>query len=142
MDSDHFASLCLASVDASSGAIELACAGSSPALLCRAEGGMTQAGEAAKGLPLGVERGSAYSQESLALAPGDVLVLYTDGIVETMNAQGRQYGLKGLSAALRLSRGLAADAIARAIGEDLERFAGRSQPRDDRTLLVVKRIKA
>lgn len=142
VDSDHFASLCLASVDASSGAIELACAGRKPVLLCRAEGGQIETGEAAEGLPLGVERCSAYSQESLVLGPGDVLVLYTDGIVEALDAQGRQYGLKGLAAALRRSRGLCADAIARAIGEDLERFAGRSRSRDDRTLLVMKRIKA
>jgi phosphoserine phosphatase RsbU/P len=141
IDLDHYATLCLAAVDTSTGAVELANAGHQPAILCRAADGSLETIEV-KSLPIGVERGTAYSSARVALAEGDLLVLYTDGIVETMNPQGRQYGRKNLGAALQRLRELHPSQIAEKIGEDLLGFAGPTRPHDDRTVLVMKRSKA
>jgi serine phosphatase RsbU (regulator of sigma subunit) len=59
-----------------------------------------------------------------------------------MNAQGKQYGRKNLGMLLQRSRTLGSSAIADAIRDDLEQFAGHSLPHDDRTVLVMKRTKA
>ncbi len=141
VDSDHYASLCLASIDSRSGQAEIASAGHQSALLLRASDGSLEALDAAS-VPLGVARGTAYGQSSIGLSEGDVLVLYTDGIVEAMNAQGRQYGLKGLGSAVQRAKGLGAEGLAERIKEDLDQFAGLARPHDDRTILVIKRTRA
>jgi sigma-B regulation protein RsbU (phosphoserine phosphatase) len=141
VDLDHYATLCLATVDSPSGSVELSSAGHLPALVCRAATGELEAVEA-KSVPIGVERGTVYTQTRFALGEGDLLVLYTDGIVETMNAQGKQYGRKGLGEAVQRSRELGPAEIAERIGEELLDFAGQARPHDDRTVLVLKRSQA
>jgi phosphoserine phosphatase RsbU/P len=141
VDRDHFATLCLAAADASTGAVDIANAGHQPALVCRASDGSLEAVEI-KSVPIGVERGTAYAPSHLDLAEGDLLVLYTDGIVETMNPQGKQYGIKNLGAVVQRSRGLDPSGIADTIKDDLLGFAGQTRPHDDRTVLIMKRSKA
>jgi sigma-B regulation protein RsbU (phosphoserine phosphatase) len=141
VDSDHYATLCLAAFDASSGAAEIASAGRQSALICRASDGSLAAVEA-KSVPIGVARGSSYASSRVELREGDVLVLYTDGVVETMNAQGKQFGLKNLGQSVQRCRALSAEEIAARIKEDLDEFAGGTRPHDDRTALVMKRTKA
>jgi phosphoserine phosphatase RsbU/P len=140
VDSDHYATLCIAAVDASSGVAEIANAGHQSAIICRASDGALASVEA-KSVPIGVERGTAYSASRVALGEGDVLVLYSDGIVEAMNAQGKQYGHKNLGAAIKRLHGLSAEEIAGRLKEDIEDFVGGTQPHDDRTVLVMKRTK-
>ena len=105
VDLDHYATLCLADGGRLARAsVELANAGHQPALVCRAADGALEAVES-KSVPIGVERGTAYTSTNASpSATGDVLVLYTDGIVETMNAQGKQYGRKNLGAVVQRSR--------------------------------------
>ncbi len=141
VDLDHYATLCLAAVDSGSGVVELANAGHQPALLCRSAEGPLETFES-KSVPIGVERGTVFSSSKFALADGDVLVLYTDGIVETMNAQGKQYGRKSLGAVVQRCRDLSPSEIAEQVQEDLSGFAGLARPHDDRTVLVIKRSKA
>jgi sigma-B regulation protein RsbU (phosphoserine phosphatase) len=141
VDSDHYATLCLVAMDAGTGMAEIANAGHQLPIICRAKDGGLEIAEA-KSVPIGVERRTAYASTHAALGDGDVLAIYTDGIVETMNAQGKQYGRKNLGAVVQRSRGLAPSAIADAIRDDLEQFAGHSLPHDDRTVLVMKRTKA
>jgi phosphoserine phosphatase RsbU/P len=141
VDSDHYATLILAAVDAGKGMAEIANAGHQPAIICRASDGSLEAVEA-KSVPIGVERRTPYASTNVSFSDGDILVMYTDGIVETINAQGKQYGRKNLGLAVQRSRGLGPQAIADAVRDDLELFAGASLPHDDRTVLVMKREKA
>jgi phosphoserine phosphatase RsbU/P len=141
VDSDHFATLVLAAADAGTGMVEIANAGHQPPIICRVSDGSLETVEA-NSVPIGVERRTAYASTNVSLSNGDLLVLYTDGIVETMNAQGKQYGRKNLGLLLQRSRGLEPQAIADAVRDDIEAFAGGALPRDDRTLLVIKRKKA
>ncbi len=93
------------------------------------------------GFPLGLESDiSAFLGETrIALHPGDVAVLYTDGITEAMNVHREQYGLDRLYQILIQHRDRQANAIRQAIISDLMRHIAQQAVLDDITLLVLKR---
>ncbi|SRR6266446_632620 len=90
------------------------------------------------GLPVGLIRGTDYSQTVVKLKPFDLLVLYTDGITETENGTGGELGREQL---LEWARQAPVDSP-KALGEDLlqrlEMFRGGFRT-DDETLLVLQR---
>ncbi len=90
-------------------------------------------------LPLGMIHGTAYTQTAVQLQPGDLIVLYTDGINESRDASGEQLGLERL---LEMARGLP-NASAAETGEALlaavEQFRGAAPPADDATVVVLQR---
>lgn len=97
------------------------------------------------GLPLGLvpDISPHVAMQSLTFAPGDVVVLYTDGITEAENEAGAQYGMDRLCDCLAkgMSQGLAAQALQKAIVADVLQFIGKNTVYDDITLLVVKRVR-
>lgn len=90
-------------------------------------------------LPLGIISGTAYTQTAIQLAPNDLLLLYTDGIVESPNDHGEPLGLDGL---LEMSRGLRGESASQA-GADLvdavARFRGSAPAADDETVMAIYR---
>lgn len=87
-------------------------------------------------LPLGVEAEETFLAGSTHLAPGDCLILLTDGLVEVQNRHGEQLGLAGLLAAIRDSSG----AAQRELSAALFRAAESHGPRlDDQSVLIVRR---
>ena len=91
----------------------------------------------AANLPLGVIPPTEYVQFAAPLAPGDVVVMYTDGIVETELAAGGGLGATGL---LEIVRGLdptAPQALAAGIREELEARRAKPGPQDDETIMVL-----
>ena len=70
-------------------------------------------------------------------AAGDVLLLYTDGLVEAKNEAGERYGSERLVASLTRAPAGSAKAILEAVQSDLEAFAGSCKPEDDLTILVL-----
>ncbi len=96
-----------------------------------------------RGLGVGIDReGSRFSQElqvrKLVFHPGDVLVTYTDGIVEGKDKNGADYTEARLSEILTKSSSLGAAEIAAAIVQDLHRHTRGAEPSDDITLIVLK----
>ncbi|MEM1095094.1 MAG: GAF domain-containing SpoIIE family protein phosphatase [Bacteroidota bacterium] len=95
-----------------------------------------------RGMGLGLDRGQlfrhALAEERIPLQPGDVFVLYTDGIVESRNAADEEYGYDRLLAALKEHRHEDAADLHRALIDDLQRFTGHDYYDDDMTLLVLK----
>jgi sigma-B regulation protein RsbU (phosphoserine phosphatase) len=92
------------------------------------------------GMILGPNPDARYTFGIEELNPGDVLVLYTDGITEaTGDTDGEEYGLDRLIHALRAARHLDPLAIVERVFSDVEEFAAVSPPADDQTLMVVKR---
>lgn len=71
------------------------------------------------------------------LVPGDVMALYTDGVTEASNDQGREFGEEMLIEKLREHRSLSCDDLARAVAEDVRKFSPHEQA-DDITLIVAK----
>ncbi len=89
------------------------------------------------GMALGILKEASWQQKIVKLVPGDMLVLYTDGITEAMNAQGEQFGEKRLLEAIRPAIGKPAEEIQQAAQAALRRFTGGSPPQDDITLVVL-----
>ena len=94
------------------------------------------------GLGLGLDRGSTFgallTQQTLPLQPGDVLALYTDGVVESRNAADEEYGYERLLASLKEHRHEDAPRLHAALLGDLNHFLGDVHYADDMTLMVLK----
>lgn len=82
-----------------------------------------------------------YRSEGMMLAKGDIMLLYTDGVSEAMDNLGIQYSEKRLAAKLNEFRNEKAQNIARLIVEDVQIHNAKSKYSDDKTIVVVKRIK-
>jgi sigma-B regulation protein RsbU (phosphoserine phosphatase) len=90
-------------------------------------------------IPLGVKAEWNYQELSRSTWPSHgVLVVGTDGIWETQNAEGRMFGKENLLGAVKATAHLSADEIATAIVERLAEFRGAAPQTDDVTLVVVK----
>src|SRR6516164_1737792 len=89
--------------------------------------------------PLGLFREWNCSMREQALAPGDVLALYTDGITEARNERGEEFGERCLIDALRQHRDLPCQALLSAIVDDVRRFGCQEQEQhDDITAIIAK----
>jgi serine phosphatase RsbU (regulator of sigma subunit) len=91
------------------------------------------------GVPLGIFGDKTWEQGVVQIAPGDVLVLYTDGIPEAQNAQGEFLGGDRLLETVRTNLGRPAREIQDAILADVKKFAGDTPQSDDIALIVLLR---
>ncbi len=91
------------------------------------------------GIALGIIPDAEFEQKTLELAPGDVVLFYTDGAPDTLNAAGEEFGEERLAEVLRAHCHGPAEAIAGAIDAAVRAFAGDTAQYDDLTLIVVKR---
>ena len=119
-----------------SGHLDYVCAGHPFPLLRRNSGEIVRLGQGA--FPLGLRKELSLEQAATELGPGDVLMLYTDGIPEALGATGEAFGYPRLETILAPG-GTAAGIHGRTIAE-LGRFEGDRAPHDDRSLVVVERI--
>lgn len=113
-------------------------AGHNPPLLMKSDGEYryVEYGD----LPLGMFRETHYHQHFIRLEKGDILVLYTDGITESENDEGEQYGKERFAErVLQCTEHPAKDMI-QYIREGLKDFTGRSFLDDDGTLFIVKAV--
>lgn len=91
------------------------------------------------GLLLGILEGIAFEEETVALAEGDVIVFYTDGISEATTAEGELFGEDRITDLVRrLPRDLPASGIAGQVLDEVARFLGPIEPQDDCTLVVMR----
>ncbi|MCL4297675.1 MAG: GAF domain-containing protein [Anaerolineae bacterium] len=91
-------------------------------------------------LPLGIIAATAYEELSFALAAGDLLVFYTDGLVERMDSARQLFGFERLMTTLEHLRGQSAEAALQALLQAADTFANGVGPADDMTLVVVRRV--
>jgi sigma-B regulation protein RsbU (phosphoserine phosphatase) len=91
------------------------------------------------GLPVGTFYSTAYASRTVALAPGDTLVLYTDGVTEARNRSDAEYGAPRLARTLARTRGLAARDVVTTCLEDLAAHLAGAPKRDDLTLMAIRR---
>lgn len=90
------------------------------------------------GEPIGISREVSYVERELILEPGDVCVLYSDGLVEATHAESaRAYGARRLADQIKRMAGLPAHDMAEALINDVAMFTGRAFE-DDMTAVVIK----
>lgn len=138
-DQGMFVTLFFGVLDESARTLTYANAGHNPPLHYRAA---TREIEhlAATGMALGVDGDEIYRQEVCILSPGDLLVLYTDGVVEADNARGEQFGEARLRTIIDEAHALTATELIERIRQHLAEFTGDEPQFDDITLVVVKVI--
>ncbi len=92
------------------------------------------------GVPIGITEDVEYEQAKVKLSPGDVVVLYTDGITEMRNEAKEEYGRNRLQKLLTANHELNAQEIVEKLVGDVDEFRGNASPHDDMTTLVMKRV--
>jgi phosphoserine phosphatase RsbU/P len=111
-------------------------AGHHPALLLRADGKWRQLKSG--GTVLGIFEGATYEEEFVDFVPGDLFVLYTDGLLEAENETAQMFGLNRLKRLVRANASLPAVELCDAIYAELRRFTKGSRLEDDTTIVVAK----
>jgi len=110
-------------------------AGHQPPLLLRGDS-VTRLSEG--GVPLGLFEESSYREVRHQLSPGDLLVLFTDGVVEAPNAADEQFGEARLIDLLRRHRDRPLDRIAELVLDELGAWTGGAEAHDDITLVLAR----
>jgi sigma-B regulation protein RsbU (phosphoserine phosphatase) len=90
------------------------------------------------GLPFGISGEAKYDVATTQLAPGDFLLIFTDGLVEAVNERGDEYGEDRLLAVLPALRQYNANDGVTALMNELNRFTGMAHQHDDITCMIVK----
>ncbi len=92
-----------------------------------------------RSLVLGAFPFVSLEERTIEVAPGDLLIFYTDGVTEARAADGQMFGEERLQAAAMAHRTASADQLLRAVVDEVKAFVGDAPAADDFTLLVVKR---
>ncbi len=90
------------------------------------------------GLPLGIQSEAKYESASVALAPGDWLIIFTDGLVEAENANLDEYGEARLLNAIALGAAGSPQEMLNRLMAELDLFVGNTPQHDDVTCMLVK----
>ncbi|WP_419924841.1 PP2C family protein-serine/threonine phosphatase [Candidatus Poriferisocius sp.] len=121
-----------------SGSLTYSIAGHDPPMLVSADGTVTEL-PLTQGVALGVAPNIVYSQETVDLAPGDTVILYTDGVSEAMNADKEQFGITRLREVFDGKPPTSAAAANEAVFKHVRDFAGDAPQSDDITCLIFRR---
>lgn len=106
-------------------------------LLVRASGEVTPLDIG--GFPVGITPFGDYREGWVELEPGDVLVIYSDGVTESLDEQGEEFGEARLIEIVQKNRGRTAAGLRDRIDEALTKFVGKADSVDDLTLVILKR---
>ena len=135
----HFITACCATFDAATRELKYANGGHPPALLLRAREQACTTLDA-DGLLLGAERAVDFGEATVKLAPGDMVVLYTDGVTDTRNEADDQFGRARLEQAVIMHRSADAETAIEKLFADLQQFAGTTPADDDVTIVIMKAL--
>ena len=92
----------------------------------------------AEGLILGVRKGVEFEEKQIRMQAGDVLVLHTDGIIESENSAGELFGVDRLCAIVQSRRSATPQAIIDAVLKEVSIFRDATPQEDDVTMIVMK----
>jgi sigma-B regulation protein RsbU (phosphoserine phosphatase) len=126
-------------LDPATGGLAYCSAGHSPPCLFSAQNDPDVQELFRTGMPLGITDDATWEQGRVQMAPGDVLVLYTDGVTEARNAQGLFFGEDRLLESVRADLQRPAQDIRDAVLADIHRFVGDAPQSDDIALAVIVR---
>jgi serine phosphatase RsbU (regulator of sigma subunit) len=129
-------SLFLARLDPATGRLEYCSAGHPPALLVREEDDVESLAEG--GMLLGMSADASFSTGSADLNAGDVMLAYSDGVLESRNDLDEEFGYERLEAQLRLARSGSASEILFSVLGAVQDFAAPHALIDDTSLVVVR----
>jgi sigma-B regulation protein RsbU (phosphoserine phosphatase) len=136
--SDLFVTMLYAQWNPTTAEVHFSNAGHNPPLYGRPDGAVCVL--RSRGIALGVLEQVNLEAHELHMQPGDVMLLYTDGLPDALNASGDEFGAERLQQALIDARHLNAQGIVDALMRAVSDFAGDEPAFDDQTLVVLKRM--
>src|SRR6266705_5070180 len=136
IESNQFVTAFYGILDATNRTLAYANAGHNPPLLKNADGTsrFLEQGE----VPLGMFRDTRYYEHYLTIAPGELLVLYTDGVTEATNPAGEEYGLTRMIEAVKRDKNLTARELINSIHQDVVNWTDGAGATDDVTFFIIK----
>ena len=135
-----FVTLFFAMIEPATGELEFCNAGHNAPY--RLNGKTVETIEGGKGIILGVRPDAVYTTGRLALAPGDGVYLFTDGVTEAADPADELFSEQRLEGVLRGSAGLSTADIVKSVTEAVRKFVGTALPSDDITMLALRRLGA
>ena len=133
--SDRFATLFYGVFDAVTRTLGYSNAGHNRPLVIRRDSSVV--GLETRGLPVGLFADSTYEEAVVHLQPGDTVIAYTDGVIETVNPSGEEWGVEGIRKASVESKARDAEELVDAIFTSLDEFS-RGRQADDATVAVLR----
>lgn len=133
---DTYFTLTYMTIDIVRGTLQYSSAGHPPPLLLRAGGDMEILN--LHGPAIGLGGNTPFTEEEQKLDPGDMVVLYTDGILDAENGKGEFYGKQRFYEALSRSRGKSVHQVVEEIYRDVRSFSNNKEFDDDLSLLVLE----
>ncbi len=134
---DHFISMFYLQYYTFTGEINYASAGHNPPLLLRADGAVCTKLDA-DGMIFGVKKEVAFEERRISLEKGDIIFLYTDGIIEAENKEGEFFGTERLCEILTAHMHFTPQDLIKIIVEKLQDFCDSKTFRDDVTMIALK----
>jgi len=139
IDTGQFVTVFYGILDPATGALTYCNAGHPPPYLYSARHGDTAQPLNRTGMALGVTDTEGWEQATAQLDPGDVLVLYSDGVTDAENVEGASFGYDRLKITAGARLGCTAGEMLDALKTAIQEFAGEALQSDDITLMVVTR---
>lgn len=136
--SGMFVTLFYGVLDVASGRLSYGRAGHNPPVHFRGARGRPEYLNA-DGIVLGIVEDAHFEEREVILRPGDLLVLYTDGVTEAIDATEQEFGLERLVRTVESHEESSASAIVEAVNDSVSRFSSGLSQFDDLTLMVIKR---
>ena len=134
---DHFGSVALMNYNPEKKEVEVSSGGNMPVFYYDSRSNsvkeLTEPSE-----PIGVEKSSEYKNYVQTVKSGDIIITYTDGLVETLNDRGQQYTRESLLRVITENHKASCKDIVKIVKNDLKKFSGSVSQHDDETLLLVK----
>ena len=134
---DHFASIALINFDSTTNIVQFATAGTTPVLLYKAASDTIEV-MSDENEPVGVEKATVYMDKEFSVQSGDIIVTYTDGLIEMPDSKGVQYSQDRLMQIVQKNKQLSGKEIADMVKSDIAKFSESSHQHDDQTLLIIK----
>ncbi len=135
-EANRFATLFLALFEDRGRTLRYSNAGHNAALLVRTDGRAEKL--TTGGMLAGAFDWAQYEEATTTLEPGDVLLIFSDGLSEAENDAGEEYGDDRISEFVVAHRHFSADALRQALFEEIDKWSGEREIADDQTLLILK----
>jgi len=132
---DRYATLFYGVFDGATRTLRYVNAGHNPPMVLRRNGSIVRLETG--GAPVGMFPHWTYEEATVQLNPGDLVVAYTDGVIEAVNPAGQEWGVEGVRKAVAESGTQCADGIVRAIFTSMDEFS-RGRQTDDATVVVLR----
>jgi serine phosphatase RsbU (regulator of sigma subunit) len=139
LSANRFVTFALVFLDAARSKVKILSAGHGPILWYKYDANKIESLDA-QGIPLGMIAGVPYSEANeRTFAPGDMLVLVTDGFYEWENPEGKEFGLSRLENVIRAARDASAEDVIVRLRSAVEKFCKGTEQKDDLTAVILRR---